>query len=173
MENKYKNWSDSMHRPSKKSSTGSRENSTGPLNVQIFRSIQANIESSIQTQSATTSNQILGVTVQYCPIYKSNEDEYKKKNIQPVPQNLVTALASYTQLHLVRPQPLELVPLYKNQELNNLHITEFQNLLPFIFNKYGSNGLFIPDYFSIEGPPLNPDVHDESLFIQVAHAKNH
>ncbi|RNA23532.1 hypothetical protein BpHYR1_035506, partial [Brachionus plicatilis] len=90
-----------------------------------------------------------------------------------------TALASYTQLHLDRPQPLEsftdfervpisldLLKLDKNQELNNLHITEFQNL---IFKKYGSNGLFMPDYFSIEGPPFNPDVLVESLFIQVAH----
>ncbi|RNA06773.1 Inhibitor of growth 1 [Brachionus plicatilis] len=31
----------------------------------------------------------------------------------------------------------------------------------------------MPDYFSIEGPPFNPDVLDESFFIQVAHAKNH
>ncbi|RMZ95950.1 hypothetical protein BpHYR1_048248 [Brachionus plicatilis] len=125
---------------------------------------------------------------------------------QPVPQNLVTALESYTQLHLDRPLPLELVPvnpkkfksdksgeiyflearsftdfkrvpisldllkLDKNQELNNLHITELQNL---IFKKYGPNGLFMPDYFSIEGPPFNPDVLDENIFIQVAHAKNH
>ncbi|RNA43050.1 hypothetical protein BpHYR1_047268 [Brachionus plicatilis] len=37
------------------------QNSTGPLNVQIFRSTQANIEPSIQTQSATTSNQILSI----------------------------------------------------------------------------------------------------------------
>ncbi|RNA42384.1 hypothetical protein BpHYR1_046530, partial [Brachionus plicatilis] len=43
---------------------------------------------------------------------------------------------------------------------------EFQNL---IFKKYGSNGLFMSDYFSIEGPPFNTDVLDESLFIQVAH----
>ncbi|RNA04081.1 hypothetical protein BpHYR1_051652 [Brachionus plicatilis] len=47
---------------------------------------------------------------------------------------------------------------------------KFQNL---IFKKYGSNGLFMPDYYSIEGPPFNRDVLDESLFIQVAHAKNH
>ncbi|RMZ96783.1 hypothetical protein BpHYR1_039580 [Brachionus plicatilis] len=65
----------------------------------------------------------------------------------------------------------ERVPISpKKQELNNLHIKEFQNL---IFEKYGSNGLFMPDYFSIEGPPFNPDVLDESIFIQVAHAKNH
>ncbi|RNA13426.1 hypothetical protein BpHYR1_038963, partial [Brachionus plicatilis] len=64
---------------------------------------------------------------------------------------------------------LDLLKLDKNQELNNLHITEFQN---HIFKKYGSNGSFMPDYFSIEGPPFNPDVLDESLFIQVAHAKN-
>ncbi|RNA07145.1 hypothetical protein BpHYR1_041701 [Brachionus plicatilis] len=30
------------------------------------------------------------------------------------------------------------------------------------------NGLFMPDYYSIEGPTFNPDVLDKSLFIQVA-----
>ncbi|RNA27771.1 hypothetical protein BpHYR1_027430 [Brachionus plicatilis] len=43
----------------KKALPALERNSTGPLNLQIFRSIQANIEPSIQTQSATTSNQIL------------------------------------------------------------------------------------------------------------------
>ncbi|RMZ95603.1 hypothetical protein BpHYR1_006764 [Brachionus plicatilis] len=45
----------------KKALPALERNSTGPLNVQIFRSIQANIEPSIQTQSATTSNQILSI----------------------------------------------------------------------------------------------------------------
>ncbi|RNA12248.1 hypothetical protein BpHYR1_043031 [Brachionus plicatilis] len=55
------------------------------------------------------------------------------------------------------PQPLELVPNSKILYLK----------------KYGSNGLLMPDYFSIEGPPLKSDVLDESIFIQSAHAKNH
>ncbi|RNA15792.1 zinc finger MYM-type 1-like, partial [Brachionus plicatilis] len=37
--------------------------------------------------------------------YKKNHNILEKKRV-PVPQNLVTALASYTQLHLDRPQPL-------------------------------------------------------------------
>ncbi|RNA11177.1 hypothetical protein BpHYR1_049110 [Brachionus plicatilis] len=45
----------------KKALPALERNSTGPLNVQIFRSIQANIEPSYQTQSATTSNQILSI----------------------------------------------------------------------------------------------------------------
>ncbi|RNA30953.1 hypothetical protein BpHYR1_002247, partial [Brachionus plicatilis] len=45
----------------KKALPALERNSTGPLNAQIFRSIQANIEPSIQTQSATTSNQILSI----------------------------------------------------------------------------------------------------------------
>ena len=43
----------------KKAFPALERNSTGPLNVNVFRPIQTNIEPSIQTQSASTSNQIL------------------------------------------------------------------------------------------------------------------
>ncbi|RNA13613.1 hypothetical protein BpHYR1_017674 [Brachionus plicatilis] len=49
------------HRPSKKGSTGSREKYDCSFKCANFRSIQANIEPSIQTQSARTSNQILSI----------------------------------------------------------------------------------------------------------------
>ncbi|RNA14217.1 hypothetical protein BpHYR1_004313 [Brachionus plicatilis] len=54
---------------------------------------------------------------------------------QPVPQNLVTALASYTQLHLDRPQPLELVPVnpkkFKSDELGEIHLLEARSFTDF------------------------------------------
>ncbi|RNA05695.1 hypothetical protein BpHYR1_021289, partial [Brachionus plicatilis] len=54
---------------------------------------------------------------------------------QPVPQNLVTALASYTQLHLDRPQPLELVPVnpkkFKSDESGEIYFLEARSFTDF------------------------------------------
>ncbi|RNA19024.1 hypothetical protein BpHYR1_054268 [Brachionus plicatilis] len=100
---------------------------------------------------------------------KRNQIEHYHSQMSQCGEIYFLEARSFTDFERV-PISLDLLKLDKNQELNNLHITEFQNL---IFKKYGSNRLFMPDYFSIEGPPFNPDVLDESLFIQVANAKNH
>ncbi|CAF0742422.1 unnamed protein product [Brachionus calyciflorus] len=76
---------------------------------------------------------------------------------------------SYTNYERI-PVSLELLKISKSQELSNLQITEFQNL---ISTKYNVSGLFMPDYYTIENYTFNPESLRESVFIQVCHAFNH
>ncbi|CAF1031415.1 unnamed protein product [Brachionus calyciflorus] len=76
---------------------------------------------------------------------------------------------SYTNYERI-PISLDLLKISKRQELNNLQITEFQNL---ISSKYNITGLFMPDYYTVENYPFNPESLRESVFIQVCHAFNH
>ncbi|CAF0952356.1 unnamed protein product [Brachionus calyciflorus] len=68
------------------------------------------------------------------------------------------------------PISLQLLKLNRNEELNNFHITEFQNL---IYKKYAVHGLFMPDYYTLENAPFDPETIHDSIFIQVLHAENH
>ncbi|RNA41831.1 hypothetical protein BpHYR1_040026 [Brachionus plicatilis] len=91
----------------KKALPALERNSTSPLNVKIFRSIQANIEPSIQTQSAKTSNQILSIG--------GNNQLLENQNGQTAKQNI---FSSFENLYYVtinkRPQLcLGVVQYYK------------------------------------------------------------
>ena len=98
------------------------------------------------------------------------EPSFKKCKIDESGEIHFLESRSFTNYERV-PISFELLELGKKEELNNLHITEYQNL---IFKKYAAiTGLFMPDYFNIEKAPFNPESLHESIFVQVVHAKNH
>ncbi|RNA42145.1 hypothetical protein BpHYR1_032423 [Brachionus plicatilis] len=67
----------------KKTHPALERNSTGPLNVNVFRPIETNIEPSIQVQSATTLNQILSISDQK----KINTDKPRNENAEDLEKN--------------------------------------------------------------------------------------
>ncbi|CAF0924333.1 unnamed protein product [Brachionus calyciflorus] len=104
------------------------------------------------------------------------ENTLKTNNFQEPKAKKIKSDAS-GDIYYLETRSHERVPISKsllvktqNQELNNFHITEFQNL---ITHKYNVTGLFMPDYYTIENYPFNPEYLRESVFIQVENSHNH